>query len=841
VNGPPVPGGDKDRADNLKKASGDAAGANATGEAPCPLNKVKPQIETEYKLVVLDRKLTQHQQREPRKKLHHPDPTYVLVWVTQSNASENPWKKQGTVSVTGSGKVDLFLDEKCTKKFSGTLTAAQLAAGKKQKLWLRGTAAGKFKIKLALEDPGVDKILIEDSPAEVEMGVVELVLEVQEQDVDAVKALQVDPDVDPLSSYHTSLKDKTLPDQKKLSDEDKVKKGRLLHEQKDASFGRARLILRKLDGAALPDGVDDYEVVLDQDNVTGELAVFDKEFDGTKQNFPVKYKVSALKSADQTLWVEGAAKTKKWREARLELGLDRTAGNAPKKRKHNADWGRFTVVQITNVKLKYKAEKGKPVAWDKKKKRFYVNLKDGEDGRKVKITAEIEPKLQDVTVRFMLVEDKDNLKNVNGGTVPTTWKWKDIEAGAKHKDKADRKDLLHLSAKTTKKGKVEQELILSRCGAHKFTPACYLDQDPHLAKYIDSHADLGKRKPVLAEDTIEVWRKMWYQIAKPAGGAAPRATTSETAYENVHILYHTNAMSVFKKKHIPKNLRDRTFYPEWMIKIGGGNNQVAVIGGHNWHVFKNNHKKFFPMTREKKGELKKLTACIVVVDHQWDPKTTSLKTTKVDRNPSNWIRMSKSVVTPPLSGSLVQTGTWEIKKKSDGSTVDNGTLNDRAILVEKGRADLRDVKVKLPNSVDQYLAADKRADYDVNVSLKLAAGKSFLGESSGVDIMVVYDPSDPSDYFDTVSHETAHTLGHTFQGGSQPTGLPDHPYWNADQGTHCSHPFTPATRSPFQPMAGKSRVDHKCVMYEAGPVPAAGNNFCETCRKYFLIQEMTSF
>ena len=73
---------------------------------------------------------------------------------------------------------------------------------------------------------------------------------------------------------------------------------------------------------------------------------------------------------------------------------------------------------------------------------------------KVKFKARLSAKLAGVPLRFMLAPDKDNTKAANwnidfptdGKSGASDVKWKDVPAAIKHKDKADRKDLLHLRA-----------------------------------------------------------------------------------------------------------------------------------------------------------------------------------------------------------------------------------------------------------------------------------------------------------------------------------------------------------------------------------------------------------
>src|SRR5262249_32107640 len=134
-------------------------------------------------------------------------------------------------------------------------------------------------------------------------------------------------------------------------------------------------------------------------------------------------------------------------------------------------------------------------------------------GRKIKVVATLTEKLENVTLHFMLAEDANNRKKDHwGNNLPASWKWGTLDPKLKHKDKKDRKDLIHVSANTNASGVAEtQALVLSRFGGDKFKLGAYIDQDPHLAKYNEGDVDLAKHKPVLSTDAIEVWRKMSMQ------------------------------------------------------------------------------------------------------------------------------------------------------------------------------------------------------------------------------------------------------------------------------------------------------------------------------------------
>lgn len=71
------------------------------------------------------------------------------------------------------------------------------------------------------------------------------------------------------------------------------------------------------------------------------------------------------------------------------------------------------MVEIKEIKLDYTAPAGKPDAWKEAEEKYYINLQDDPDGRKIKLT--LSEKIKDIPVYFMLAEDKNNRKAVNWG------------------------------------------------------------------------------------------------------------------------------------------------------------------------------------------------------------------------------------------------------------------------------------------------------------------------------------------------------------------------------------------------------------------------------------------
>jgi len=796
-------------------------------------NVVEPRLEVEYKVVLLDRKLSDHQ--EAGEKKIFAEPTYILVSAKQRQAE--PKYTKGAF-LKAAANIEAFTDEKCEDKdkldLSQPIPNDKLFGGSPWKLYLKGKTKGKFTLSLELEDPGNPKIR-KLGPVKIDMGVVELEMKLHWHDVAAVKALQVDPDTDPVETYYTNLKDKALPDQKAMTDEEKVKTGRLLHAQSNNNNGRAKLVVQKLDASQWPDGTDDYQIFINPTNASGAVELWDKEWEGGAVNFPVgPVTVKDLKAAEKIYWVEGKTATKDFRQVMLDLTLDRPDKDAPAKSpKRNADWARFTVAQIKELKIDYTATPGQAVAWDEPQKRFYINLKADPDGRKITIGAQLSEKLQDVVIHLMLAPDKNNMKTANWGIdlpngavvtgkAPLTWKWKDIDAAVKHKDKADRKDLLHLSAKTNADGYAKLELTLSRFGGDKFQPGAYIEQDPHLAKYIHGHTDLEKKKPKLYKDTLQVWRRFWYQVVKVEGINAPGFGPAVGQYERVKA-----DMQACPELQVTRTTVDgfnpKAIYPMYMVRVNGGPNDALVVSDTNKAQF------FTGFAAEADKPIK---VPILVCDAQWDPDGDSGLEDR-DEPASSFpldILMDKRVLNPPLQGGdLLVSGSWEAKdwdasaNSGAGDWVNprNGNLSNADLSINANRDDLNKVKVALPAGVGPTTAQTRV--WIENLSVQGA--NDFLGESFNQRILAVYE-SDTQLKRDDFQNTIVHELGHAFHQvlhGAPATGIPAHPIQvDMGQGNHC-----------------RQETD-KCVMYDSGPIVGSHNRYCDICHPYLLVQDMSN-
>ncbi len=801
-----------------------------------PVTVVEPKVEVEYLVVQLDRGLSKHVSKNEAART---DGTAVSLSLVHSTAGPN-YSKGLILEPKPAGCVAAYADAELTKKvdLAKPIPSDLLNGSEPHKLYLTGLKKGRFELVARVEEAtkakDKDPNFLLGEPVTIKMAVVELQLDLHQQDATALAGIRVNPDVEDIDDYYTALKDKELPAQKKLTDQEKVKQGRLLHVQREGHHGRALVSIPQLTGDDWPEeGCDDYELVLNEENVSGALEVYDQEVDGAKLDFPVKLKVSDLLNAEKKVWVQGKTATDKALDARLDLGLDRPDAPPEHEPKRNGDWARLTVVQIEEVKLDYQAPKGEAAAWDEANERFAINLrKPSAKGRAITLSAKLSKPIAKVRVHFMLSPDANNRKAANWGvdlpttgdvegTAVTAWKWKDITWDVKRKDKEAPDHLLHLSAETDAKGVAKADLMLSQFGGDVFHPGAYIDQDPHLAKFFHGHPDLGQREPVLAQKTIQVWRKIFFQKVRVEGLNSPGLAPTVGQYERVKVEAVDVGDLVVSRAKVDK-FKPRAIYPKYMIQVGGGNDDALVVGDKN-------KSQFFASFKQEKDKPNKIP--VLVVDGQWDPHEDD---TAGPINPPGIranafpvaVDVGAEVLSPPLQGGkLLVSGTWSAEDwdATAGAWVNyrEGTLQDADIDIDPNRGDLEEIRVRLPAGVGA-----PSADTEVLLEdLVVKAAESFLGESFKKRILAVYDPNEADDFQNTVVHELGHAYAQVVEGdpAGGVAGIPAHPN-QADEGSgnHCRH------------------KSDKCVMFDSGPIVGSLNRYCDICHPYLLVQDMTT-
>jgi hypothetical protein len=491
------------------------------------------------------------------------------------------------------------------------------------------------------------------------------------------------------------------------------------------------------------------------------------------------------------------------------------------------------VVKIEEVKLDYTP--GPANAWDDKDKRFFINFKDDPDGRKIKIAAKLSRKLKNVVLHFMLAPDLNNKKAANWGKdMPATWKWKDITQDVKHADKQDQKDFLHWSEKSDGEGQAAKELTLSRFGGDKFQPAAYVEQDPHMAKYVEGHADLEKRKPVFCAHKIEVWRKFWYHEVKVEGMPVAGFGNAAETYKDVKATMEA-ADPIEVSRAEANGIKPLVFYPKHMVSYylnaartaflnnyPGDAGEALVVGDANQSRF----LRRVPPAADKPVKIPMINAHgLWIAEGVSAASDTGWVDLSTDPFPIP-VAFDKQLLDPPLQGgTLFNAGEWEAMDwdaAANGGAGDwvnfrNGNFTAADLSLDENRNNPFEANITRING----LVLGVRTSVHV-FDLIVNGGKFYLGTSYKDGIVNAYTRNNQQDFINTINHELGHSFAQVAQvaNGKQPAGIPGHPLQYEQDGSHCNY------------------QDQSCLMYECGPQPIHLDRYCEVCHPYVLVQNM---
>lgn len=350
-------------------------------------------------------------------------------------------------------------------------------------------------------------------------------------------------------------------------------------------------------------------------------------------------------------------------------------------------------------------------------------------------------------------------------------------------------------------------------------------------------------KEVKTPNKYVVWRRFWYQMTYATGYNPPQPTAAEGAYKTLAAEMVKANTKVYTKADLPADLQDRTFYPEFHFKQGGGNSQVGVIGSHNKDEFAKMHVE--EIERPYKAHL-------IICEQQCDPRGASAvgvhKLVANNAPVTLGAGTGGNIISKPAlkSGALVIVGEWGL---AETPWTKGGDLTDANIEIDAARASTLTVNIKLPAAAPAPTAAAP-----VFVKLQLNTAKGFLGESFGKgQILCVYRPTAAAgkpgsevDYNDTVAHEEGHMWHQTATPGNQPASLKNHPLQHVGHGgsgSHCRHGATvaagavnwqDATEKTPEPQSGD------CISFFTYSA-SCSHKFCPVCARYLRLQDMTKW
>lgn len=743
----------------------------------------------------------------------HARPIRLMLSLTQ-NATYPVYNRGATLKFSGKGRVRCYADEALTEELGPRIEIEghRLNANRSLDLWLVGATEGELTAQLEVRKPKDQFVL--DKPYQLDLQVIELTIQSHKHDHTKIAKLAANPDVPDRSQYLNALKALKIPDQIPLKRKVQREQGRILHKQVNQAHGKARLVIPKLSASKLIRQVPRYWVEIRDSSRSGSLSFFAKEDDSKPLPVPHKIPLSDLLSRDHEVWVQGDDRCEKSDDAAVELYLNRSPGGPDFTPVPGVDVALFTVVEIVKVHVDEEKMNANIERWAEAGPgfdcaRLYINLLKGRRGRKLHVVATLDPPIPKLQVHFALIEDEFNRRKKNWGIdLPKKWKWHRISRSLKHKDKAKRTSFLHRKGNTDDEGRAEQTLYASRFGGDKFELVAYIAQDPHLAKYTPEDSELAETKPARADLPFQVWRAFWCQVSKPQGVNPPSPPkASIEAYKSVKVEMRPSRMS---RTYGPQDFSQQIFYPRYQFEATSDKTLVSVLGFHNW----SDVKKMAPPdpTEQLKSHA---MVCRYYCDQTNRLAKSKARLMSVSSSRSFDVYLSGDVIDPPLQGgNLLVSGRWQVR--SGGRLMTGKLLNSHIDIVPQ-RKQRNQIRVTLPPQCPTPTTAQP-----ILVTIKCRSYDGpFLGLSDGNQTLVVYDPKDPVDYQDTITHETAHSFGQTPLAGDQPRTIPPHPNAYISDGVHCNY------------------GNQQCVMFEAQTHNFALHKFCPVCHPYLLVQDMS--
>jgi hypothetical protein len=396
----------------------------------------------------------------------------------------------------------------------------------------------------------------------------------------------------------------------------------------------------------------------------------------------------------------------------------------------------------------------------------------------------------------------------------------------KHRDKKAPDEYFHLSALTNASGYATCDLHVSRYGGDIFTPACYIDQDPHLAKYVEGHQALGERAPFQAEKKMTVWRRIWLQKICVEGVVTPDFWDVIPKFEPLKVEI-TKADDLTIPRNSVDEFSKQAIYPRYMIEPGGGDDEILVVSSGKLEGG-GNKDEFFDLVKPHPD--KPVLIPILVCHAQWDSQGFCNPYTTPPIQPEGGVLKieliddSAGVLHPALNRRELAFGTLCVKTKEGTSRIE--LENNPCYYVDRNRQKVSEISIRVPTQSSEIESAWVE-------SFEVQWTKKFNGESFDGKILSVYNAKYPEDFLNTVAHEIGHAVCQIMdpqptakktvpeRAKTAPLGVPTHPKAVMGDGNHCRHQV------------------NRCIMYDAGPTPGSLNRFCPVCHPYLLVVDMS--
>ncbi|MGE0706665.1 MAG: hypothetical protein AB7N76_05365 [Planctomycetota bacterium] len=344
---------------------------------------------------------------------------------------------------------------------------------------------------------------------------------------------------------------------------------------------------------------------------------------------------------------------------------------------------------------------------------------------------------------------------------------------------------------------------------------------------------------------FENWRKLWYQVTRPAGLAAPDMARMVGALAEIGVLYEKHGDDVQIPLDEGPSGRLNWFPGEWI----GVANKALNIGDHNKGEY---HKKF----KDTKTPWQvHVLGCHTQYDTQVSGTVKSFIDLEVDKSTKcHWPGGPVGVDVYVGPGCFPK---WLADGKAaliSGSWVEVGGTGSGQITMAECKWDLPTnlgwVFVKLPAAAKALTDADKKVK--LNLEFYNAAGP-YLGEADGTSgwLQLIVFKAGANVVNDVMAHELGHTLNGT--ANVKPPGFDKekHPRvytGNGHQGSHCADGMSDGNYNAGKGKKGSDyeanfggKAECTCIMFgENGEGSSCTGKYCASCKPWFKAEPLTS-
>lgn len=334
--------------------------------------------------------------------------------------------------------------------------------------------------------------------------------------------------------------------------------------------------------------------------------------------------------------------------------------------------------------------------------------------------------------------------------------------------------------------------------------------------------------------TITNWRKLYYQVTRPAQTKMPALDVLTAALDDVYIKYEPYAEVLLAEGDVPEG----SLIDARELKVPGKGKRL-VVGDHNLD----------PLKAKFQDDKTPIGAHVILCDAQYDGGPSGSWHEQTIEAEAEFAKKTIAIADNVLYDvfkTAIQNGQPALQS---GSTWESLAPSGHADAGKSGELSAADLSFDLPGTPDKVqvvLPPDAAAvvanGNKVKLTLKLLVARGpFNGEATGKHQLIVRLPSDAATN-GVLVHELGHAIKQALVEPAPGLSASDHGRSYTEkghQGHHCANGLDDAQFAEADFMVHGEDLA-KCVMWGAGSSSAStalnDGKFCEKCRPFVLAE-----